>query len=144
MTRSGLEEALDRVGDRWTMLVVDALLERPRRFGELQAAVEGIATNVLSQRLRRLEEAGVVVARAYSRRPARFAYELTGSGRELAGVLAFLARWGTERRGEGGGEGALRHGECGTPVDVRWYCPTCDVVVAEGGAHDPPTPPVWL
>jgi DNA-binding HxlR family transcriptional regulator len=117
-----LSEALAEVGDRWSLLVVQALLEGPRRWGELQQAVPGIAPNVLSDRLKRLEAGGVVTATAYSRRPVRLLYDLTPAGRELAGAMRLLADWGA-RRGGGGTE--LRHGICGTPLEARWYCPTC-------------------
>ena len=130
---SSLDAALERVGDRWSLLVVEALLDGSRRFGELQAAVSGIAPNILAERLRRLERGRVVVGEPYSRRPLRLAYRLTQEGRELAGVLRLLAAWGGA--GTDGGE-ALRHAACGTPVDARWYCPTCARVTddAEAGA----------
>ncbi len=118
---TALAEALARVGDRWTLLVVDALLAGPRRFGDLEEAVPGIATNVLSQRLKRLVGEGLVVARPYSRRPPRFEYALTGSGRELAGALRLLAHWGAEH----GDADPPRHDVCGTVIEPRWYCPTC-------------------
>ena len=86
------------VGDRWSFLLVEALLDGPRRFGELQVAVAGIATNVLTQRLRSLEATRVVVARPYSVRPRRVAYELSSAGRELAGALRLLAQWAPTRR----------------------------------------------
>ena len=119
---SPLDAALGRVGDRWSLLVVEALLDGSRRFNELSSDVTGIAPNILTERLRRLERAGVVRARPYSERPLRYAYELTADGRELAGVLRLLATWGAR-----GGEGTepLRHVTCGTPMEARWYCPTC-------------------
>ena len=119
---SPLDAALERVGDRWSLLLVEALLDAPRRFGELQAAVPGIAPNILTDRLRRLERGGVVAGEPYSLRPLRLAYRLTQEGQELAGVLRLLAAWGAA--GSAGSE-ALRHGICGTPLDARWYCPTC-------------------
>lgn len=119
---SALDAALARVGDRWALLVVDALLAGPRRFGELQHEVNGIASNVLSSRLRQLEREGVVVARPYSERPPRAAYELTGAGIELAGALRLLADWGA---GADGDAEPLRHPACGTALEARWYCPTC-------------------
>src|SRR4051794_23991011 len=70
--RSPLVEAVSRVGDRWTLLVVDALLAGPRRFGELSEAVSGIAPNILTQRLRHLVHEGLVLQRPYSERPPRF------------------------------------------------------------------------
>jgi DNA-binding HxlR family transcriptional regulator len=124
---AGLSDALQAVGDRWTLLVVAALLAGPRRFGELQAEIGGIAPNVLSQRLRHLEQHGLLVGRPYSRRPPRFSYELTGAGLELAGALRLLADWGA-RHGE---EGGPRHVACGTPVEARWWCPVCERPIEE-------------
>jgi DNA-binding HxlR family transcriptional regulator len=125
-----LEAALARVGDRWSLLVIDALLDGPRRFNELQNAISGIATNVLAQRLRHLAAEGVVVARPYSTRPVRYAYELTRGGHDLAGALRLLAHWATAH----GAADAPTHDACGTPIDARWYCPTCDDVVDDQNA----------
>src|SRR6516162_8313553 len=69
---AALADALAAVGDRWTLLVIAALLDGPRRFGDLQDEVAGIAPNVLTQRLRQLERNALVVARPYSERPPRF------------------------------------------------------------------------
>src|SRR5215218_2535388 len=93
-----LAAALESVGDRWTLLLVEALLGGPRRFGDLQDALGGIAPNVLSQRLRRLESEGLVLAQPYSERPQRYVYELTASGHDLAGALRLLADWGARHR----------------------------------------------
>jgi DNA-binding HxlR family transcriptional regulator len=130
---SPLADALTRVGDRWTLLVVDALLEGPRRFNDLQEDVAGIAPNILTQRLRHLEREALVVAQPYSERPPRFVYELTGAGRELAGALRLLTDWGA-RHGED--SEPLRHTDCGTVLEARWYCPACDVAVDEDDAED--------
>jgi DNA-binding HxlR family transcriptional regulator len=142
---SPLDEALQRVGDRWSLLIVDALLDGPLRFGDLQEAVAGVAPNILSQRLKQLEQDGVLVARRYSARPPRYAYQLTGAGQELAGALRLLTAWGA-RRNPGGADraddsdgaeprgrrtdagGGPRHELCGTPLEAHWYCPTCDQI----------------
>jgi DNA-binding HxlR family transcriptional regulator len=126
-TASALDAALGRVGDRWSFLVVETLLQGPRRFNDLAAAIPGIAPNILTDRLRRLEREGVVVGRTYSERPARVAYALTEDGQELAGVLRLLAAWGS---GASGAEG-LRHFTCGSLLEARWYCPTCARTVDE-------------
>ena len=97
---SALDVAMARVGDRWTLLVVDALLDGPRRFTDLEAAVPGLAPNVLSARLRRLEREGLVVAVPYSERPTRHEYSVSAEGRELAGALRLLARWGARASGD--------------------------------------------
>ncbi len=127
---SPLEEAVARVGDRWALLIVSALLDGPRRFNDLQADVAGIAPNVLSQRLRTLEQHGVVMATPYSERPPRFVYQLTAAGAELAGALRLLAQWGAGQSPDT--VEPLRHSPCGTPLEARWYCPTCGRV--EGDA----------
>jgi DNA-binding HxlR family transcriptional regulator len=98
---SPLADALERVGDRWTLLVVAALLDGPRRFNELQEELEGIAPNVLSARLKALTEQALVVSAPYSDRPPRFVYELSEPGRGLGGALRLLADWGART---GGGE----------------------------------------
>ena len=130
---SALDGALNRVVDRWSFLVVEALLEGPRRFNDLAAAVPGIAPNILTDRLRRLEREGVVISRAYQERPPRHDYALTSDGLELAGVLRLLAAWGSSGAAAGTPVGvALRHVTCGSPLEVRWYCPTCARTVDEG------------
>lgn len=132
---SPLAVALEAVGDRWTLLVVAALLDGPRRFNELQAEVAGIAPNILTQRLRHAERRGLVIAQPYSERPPRFVYELTEAGRGLAGVLRLLADWGA--RGSEPAE-PPRHAACGTPLEARWWCSTCEQPVTdweEGDLH---------
>lgn len=131
----GLRQALARMGDRWTLLVVQSLLAGPRRFNDLQQGLSGIASTVLTQRLRQLERDGLVVAEAYSARPLRYAYRLTATGAALAGALRLLAHWGADT-GEGTeGAAPIAHEACGTPAEARWWCPTCDRVVDDDELH---------
>jgi DNA-binding HxlR family transcriptional regulator len=125
---SPLETALDRVGDRWSLLLVDVLLERPRRFNELAEALPGIAPNILTDRLRRLERERIVLATPYQQRPPRMSYALTADGRALASVLRLLADWGSR---SGSGAEPVSHELCGTALETRWWCPTCEVVIAD-------------
>jgi DNA-binding HxlR family transcriptional regulator len=124
---AGLRDAVGRVGDRWSLLLVQALLDGPMRWRDLMAGTPGIAPNVLADRLRRLERTGIVTSTPYSDRPPRVAYELTEDGRALTGVLRLLAAWGGEEHG------APPHRVCGTPLDVRWFCPTCSQTVDDPG-----------
>ena len=126
--RAALADALATVGDRWTLLIVATLLDGPRRFGELGEEVDGIAPNVLTQRLRALERNALVVARPYSERPPRFVYELSAAGRELADALRLLAGWGARNAEEPAGP---RHAVCGTPMQAVWWCPTCERPVSD-------------
>jgi DNA-binding HxlR family transcriptional regulator len=130
---SPLSEALAILGDRWTLLVVEALLDGPRRFNDLLDQLTGIAANILSERLKRLEREGLLVARPYSDRPPRASYQLTAEGQELAGALRLLAYWGS---GHADPAQAPRHSACGTPIEARWYCPTCDRLVDDEPQHD--------
>src|SRR6266436_4987846 len=108
---SPLAEALARVGDRWTLLVVEALLAGPQRFNDLLGQIPGLAANILSERLKRLEREGLLMARPYSERPPRAAYQLTAEGAELAGALRLLAHWGARHADPAE---APRHTACGT------------------------------
>jgi DNA-binding HxlR family transcriptional regulator len=124
-----LDVALARIGDRWSLLVVNALGSGPLRFNQLQQELSGIAPNVLSQRLKNLEGLGVVVATRYSERPPRYSYALTANGQELAGAIRLLAAWGADQAGDVV-DGPL-HGACGTRLEAHWYCPTCAHVVSD-------------
>ncbi|HJU52623.1 MAG TPA: helix-turn-helix domain-containing protein [Acidimicrobiia bacterium] len=126
-----LDAALARVGDRWTLLLIDALQAGPRRFGELADSVPGIAPNILSSRLKRLDEEGIVLSRRYQDRPPRLSYQLTEPGKELASALRLLAAWGARHSPEAD---APRHDLCGTALEARWHCPTCDRTLEGDGS----------
>ncbi len=132
---SALAVALDRVGDRWSLLLVEALLDGPLRFGELAEAIPTIAPNILTDRLRKLEREGIVHSTPYSERPVRLQYALTADGRDLASALRLLADWGSRWAGAGVHE-PLAHSICGTPLEAHWFCPTCGEVVAEREAAE--------
>jgi DNA-binding HxlR family transcriptional regulator len=132
-----LAHALSVTGDRWTLQVVADLLDGPKRFGELAEALSGIAPNVLTARLRQLERDGLVVATPYSQRPVRLAYALSDTGRELTDAIALLTAWGASQTGDS--EGPV-HGSCGTALETRLYCPTCERPADDGG----PEPMRWV
>ena len=102
---SPLAQALARVGDRWTLLVVEALLAGPQRFNDLLDQLPGIAANILSERLKRLEREGLLVARPYSDRPPRAAYQLPPRAANSRGR-----------------SGCWRTGGPGTPTRLRPRC----------------------
>jgi DNA-binding HxlR family transcriptional regulator len=104
----GIARALDLVGERWAMLVVRELVLGPKRFSDLRAGLPGIATNVLTTRLRELEAGGVVSRRFLPPPAASSVYELTEYGRELVPVLLALGRWGARSLGEKKEDEALR------------------------------------
>lgn len=114
--------ALDLLGDRWTLLIVRDLFFGRGRFQDLLASLPGIAPNVLSDRLKLLEEHGIVTRRFYSDHPPRAAYLLTESGQELGTVIGALACWGARHAGS-----SLTpvHAVCGQELEVVVRCPRC-------------------
>jgi DNA-binding HxlR family transcriptional regulator len=85
---------LDLVGDKWSLLVVRDLLRGSATYGDLQSSREGIPTNILADRLKKLEAAQLIAKSAYQQHPVRYTYELTAKGRDLSDVLGALVRWG--------------------------------------------------
>ena len=96
----GIARALDLVGERWALLVIRDLVLGPKRFTDLRASLPGIATNVLTQRLKQLERDGIVRRRLLPPPAASTVYELTEYGRELEPVLLAFGRWGAKTIGE--------------------------------------------
>ncbi len=85
---------LDIVGDRWTLLVIRDLARGKRRFVEFSASPERIPTNILSDRLKRLEQEGIVTSHLYSQHPPRSEYNLTPRGEDLVPVMRSIVDWG--------------------------------------------------
>lgn len=91
-----IANTLDVVGDKWSLLVVRDILRGRRTYGELLDGPERIPTNLLADRLKRLEDAGIIVRSAYQEHPPRYVYALSGKGAALGGVLLALVRWGKQ------------------------------------------------
>ncbi len=121
-----IARALEIVGDRWTILILRDAFRGLRRFDELQRDLE-IPRAVLSDRLRKLVEAGVLSRRRYQERPDRYEYRLTSMGRQLSPILVALMQWGDRwLSGPRGAPTLLVHDRCGTEVDLGFHCGTCD------------------
>ena len=125
-------KSLEVLGERWTLLIVRDLLRGPARFQDLQTSLDGIAPNLLSERLKLMEEHGLIERRLYSERPPRAEYHLSDKGRELGVVVGALAQWGTRHLHH---EHRLVNDECGHPVKLVYYCPTCDARVRGVGVR---------
>jgi DNA-binding HxlR family transcriptional regulator len=93
-SRCPITNGLDIFGDKWSLLIVRDLMLGKRRYQDLIASPESIASNILADRLKRLEAAGLVDRRAYQQSPARYDYVLTEKGRELQPVLEAITAWG--------------------------------------------------
>ena len=114
---------LELLGERWTILILQDLLKGYHRFNDLMKSVEGIASNVLSGRLKLLEENGVVERKFYNDHPPRAEYYLTKKGHELGVVAGAMAAWGARYFAD---ETILIHTECHTPMEVVYYCIKCE------------------
>ena len=90
---------LDIVGDKWSLLVVRDLMRGKRRYAEMLGSSEGIPTNILADRLRRLKAAGIIQASRYNAHPPRLEYTLTSKGEALRPVLRAMVDWGVEHGG---------------------------------------------
>lgn len=121
---SSIAAALDIVGDRWTILILRDAFRGLRRFDELRRDLD-IPRAVLADRLRRLVEHGVLVKRKYQDRPARYEYRLTAMGLELSPILVALMQWGDRWLTEDAAT-VLVHQPCGTEIDLRLHCWTCE------------------
>jgi DNA-binding HxlR family transcriptional regulator len=114
--------SLEVIGERWTLLIVRDLLAGPRRFQDFQASLRGIAPNLLSERLKLMEEYGLVSRRFYSEHPPRAEYVLTQKGKELGHVVGALAVWGSHHLYR---QAAVVHEGCGEAIRIAYYCPKC-------------------
>ncbi len=118
--------ALTILGDFWVLGIIRCALFGMTRFSEFREEL-GASTNVLSDRLARLVEAGVLDREVYQDRPLRHRYVLTESGRELAPVIYSLKRWGDRHVQVDGPWTEVRHLGCSIPAEIGTFCPECDV-----------------
>ncbi len=87
------ERVVEILGKRWTGLILRSLMERPRRFTEIKIYVDGLSERLLSERLKELEEVGIVERRVYTERPVWVEYALTEKGRDLRRVVEAIQKW---------------------------------------------------
>jgi DNA-binding HxlR family transcriptional regulator len=132
--------ALEVIGERWSLLIVRAVMHGHRRFGEMQASL-GIARNVLSARLERLVEEEILERRAYQESPPRYEYFLTEKGLDLWPALIALLHWGERYSPSPDGPRRLIvHKECGGAVSERGTCESCGKVLSARDARQLPGP----
>lgn len=85
---------LDIIGDKWTLLVIRDLSLGKKTYREFQESPEGIPSNILAERLKRLESHGIIEKHPYQERPVRYAYQLTPKGQALGPILKDIVKWG--------------------------------------------------
>ena len=129
---------LEVVGERWTLLIVRELLRRPCRFADLERAL-GVAKNILTARLEKLVDRGVVEKRPYSRTHDRNEYRLTAKGRDLFYVIDALMAWGDAHAAPDGPPVVIQH-SCGHPTGYRVQCESCGEQVTPHNVSEIPGP----
>ena len=135
-----IAKTLDVVGEWWTLLILRDALRGTRRFDDFQASL-GVARSVLTARLRKLTDEGILERHRYSEHPPRYEYLLTDKGRSLFGVIAALMQWGdTWAQGSAGPPVVLVHDTCGQVTQPVLTCPHCRGEVRPGNTHSEPGP----
>jgi DNA-binding HxlR family transcriptional regulator len=112
------------LGERWTMLVLREAFNRTRRFEDFQAHL-GVARNVLTERLGRLVDEGILERRQYQDRPPRYEYRLTEKGLDLYPVLVAVMRWGDKHKSDNRPPVTLVHRTCEHDADPKLVCSHC-------------------
>jgi DNA-binding HxlR family transcriptional regulator len=126
------------VGDHWSILTVRAIFRGIRRFDDLQSDL-GISRGVLTDRLRRLMDAGIVERVPYQDHPVRYDYRLTTKGLELSPMIVALLRWGARWVGGPQHGTVLIHKQCGTELEQGFWCRTCQTTfgpLGVGARHE--------
>ena len=118
-----IAQSLNIIGDKWTLLIVKQLFMGNNTYNLLMNSLKGIPTNLLSSRLKSMEEAGLISSSLYQKHPPRYSYELTEMGKALEDVLNAITLWGDSYID--GCEKELRHKECSSPLELHYHCPSC-------------------
>ena len=135
-----IARTLDVVGEWWTLLILRDALRGTRRFDDFQTSL-GLARSVLTARLRKLTDEGILERQQYSEHPPRYEYRLTDKGRALFPVIAALMQWGdTWEQGPAGPPTVLVHDTCGQVTQPILTGPHCRGEVGTGNTHSEPGP----
>lgn len=135
-----ISRTLEIIGERWTLLILRDVFFGLRRFGDIQASL-GIARNVLTERLNRLVDDGIVERVPYQDHPVRHEYHLSAKGYDLLPVLLSMMNWGDRHHaGETGRPRIVRHAGCGGEVAQQHACTTCAQVLGKDDIEILPGP----
>ncbi len=124
-----LAEVLNIFGDKWTMLILHRILKGKNTFKEIEDNLEAIPTNILSNRLKFLEEKGLVYQELYNEHPPRYKYYPSEKGKDFLPVLNSMIIWGSKNL-----DTCKRHivdKECSRPVRIAYYCEECKELIGE-------------
>jgi DNA-binding HxlR family transcriptional regulator len=133
-----IADALSILGERWTFLAIREMVYGAHRFDQI-AGFTGATRDILVERLRKLEDHGVIERRQYSQRPPRFEYHLTESGQQLLPVLMALATWGHYWASGPTPPPGFLH-DCGHPLQIDYTCHACGEAVTAESIEPMPDP----
>jgi DNA-binding HxlR family transcriptional regulator len=119
-----IARSLELIGERWTILIIRDVFLCLRRFDDIQRDL-GVSRGILSDRLDRLIESGILERRLYQERPERYEYRLTDKGRDLWPITIGLLKWGDRYYAENGPPRVILHRGCGGEVTERLRCAKC-------------------
>jgi DNA-binding HxlR family transcriptional regulator len=134
-----IARALETVGDRWTMLLVREAFLGTRRFDDYQRRL-GCARNVLTDRLSRLVEVGILRKERYEEHPPRYEYRLSRRGVELWPAMMALKAWGDRHLAPNGPPVLILHKDCGGEIDERLHCSKCRAELEPNDVYAEPGP----
>jgi DNA-binding HxlR family transcriptional regulator len=135
-----IAKTLDVVGEWWTLLILRDAFRGTRRFDDFQASL-GMARSVLTARLRKLTDEGVLQRSEYSAHPPRYEYQLTDKGRALFPVISALMQWGDNwAPGPAGPPVVFVHDTCGQVTQPMLTCPHCRGDITTSNTHSEPGP----
>ena len=134
-----IARALELIGERWTLLIVRDAFLGVRRFDDFQRSL-GIARNVLSDRLARLVDAGILERSRYQERPERYEYLLTEKGRDLRVALIGLMQWGDRYLAPSGPPRLVEHAGCGGEATATLVCADCGATLGPADLRSRPGP----
>ncbi|MBH1940850.1 winged helix-turn-helix transcriptional regulator [Mobilitalea sibirica] len=119
-----IAQTLNIIGDKWTLLILRQLMQGHDTFKEILDNLEGIPSNLLSNRLKSLESDNLIVSELYQPHPPRYRYILTKSGEDLSDVFNSIILWGEKNLQKCYKQ--LTHSDCGNKIELQYYCPTCN------------------
>lgn len=124
-----IAETLNIIGDKWTLLIVRDLISGISKFSDLKQSLKGIAPNILSDRLKILEEEEIIKSVPYSKHPPRFEYELNQKGKDLSHILNTIAIWGNKHLSDKYYEVIAT--DCKHEVEVTYHCSVCEKTTSD-------------
>ncbi|NLO08352.1 MAG: transcriptional regulator [Clostridiales bacterium] len=118
-----IAQTLNIIGDKWTLLILRQIMMEHDTYTEILQNLEGIPTNLLSDRLKSLVEDELISSELYQAHPPRYRYLLTESGMDLTDVFNSIILWGERNLNKC--HKKLIHSECGHKIEMAYYCPSC-------------------